>query len=84
MLELFMAIATLIDDVRHAKRFGWGSFLWELASFACLVVTVIFFAVDVIVLGVAGILGSVVCLVVACRRMWRDIRKTRQAENKAE
>ena len=79
LIDLFMAIATLIDDVRHAKRFGWGSFLWELASFACLVVTVISFAVDLIALGVAGIIGTVVCLVSACCRTWRDIRETRKS-----
>lgn len=79
LIDLFMAVATLIDDVRHAKRFGWGSFLWELASLACLVVTVIFFAADLIALGVAGIIGTVVCLVAACRRTWRDVRETRKS-----
>ena len=80
VVELIMDIFSFVDDIRFASHYGWGSFLWGLATVVCGIVTYLFFYYDFVVLGVIGIIGTVTCLVLGCRQTWRDIRKKREAE----
>ena len=82
LVDLFMGIADIILNILFVKRFGWGSFLWDLAAVACLAVAVIFFVADMIVLGVIGIIGVDACSVMSSRRVWRDIRSKREQQKR--
>ena len=79
-IEQLFGSLEIADDVRLGKRFGFGGFLWQLAFVASIFVTALFFYLDVYVLGVIGILGSVACFVSMIHRTCRDIRKKQETE----
>ncbi|MBE6941929.1 MAG: hypothetical protein E7455_06595 [Ruminococcaceae bacterium] len=84
LVDLFMGFVDMILNIQFGKRFGWGSFLWDLAAVACLAVAVICFVADMVILGVIGIIGVVACSVMSSRRVWRDIRSKREQQKREE
>ena len=54
--------------------------LFELAAFACAIVTIVLFSAELYVLGTLGIIVSVACLIAGCRRLWRDVKIKREDE----
>ena len=84
IIELIMDIFGLFIDIHHARRYGWGSFMWDLATWGCAIVTVIFFCAGLYVLGTLGIIASVACLIAGCRRFWHDVKSKSEQDNKKE
>ena len=80
LIELIMDILGLFADIQIGRRYGWGSFKWDLASFACLIVAVLFLSADLHILGTLGIIGCVACFVMGCRRLWQDMKSQREYE----
>ena len=80
IFELIIEMLSFVDDIRFARRYGWGSFLWGLAFVVCGIVTYLFLYYDFVVLGVISVVGAVASFVQSCRCSWRDIRKKREAE----
>ena len=80
IIELIADIFNLLMDIHLAKRYGWGSFLWNMAAFACAIVTIVLFSADLYVLGTLGIIASVACLIAGCRRLWCDVKIKREDE----
>lgn len=81
LLEVLFGAVDLITDVEFGRRFGYGSFLWKVAGIICLFLTALFFYLDVVALGVIGIVGIVICLVFSIRCSWRDSCRTRKAQD---
>ena len=84
IIDLFLSIADLIDDIRFGKRYGFGSFLWGLASSVCLLFAALFFYLEWKVLGILAVLAMIICGICSCCRVVRDMRKkaTESAEEK--
>ena len=76
----FMDLLAFMDDICFSVRYGWGTFLWGLATMICAVVTGLLFTFDLVILGVLAAIGTVVCLVLSCRQSSRDIRRKREEE----
>ena len=77
IIDFFLMIAELFDDIRFGKRYGFGSFLWSMASFVCLCLVGVFFSLKWKLLGVLAILGAVICFICCGCRVVQDIRKKR-------
>lgn len=80
MLDFIMDILSLFVEVQLARRYGWGSFKWDLASFACLIVAILFLSADLHILGTLGIIGCVACFVMGRRRFSQDVKSQREYE----
>lgn len=80
MLDLIMDILGLLVDIQLARRYGWGSFKWGVASFACAIVAALFLSADLHILGTIGIIGCVVCFFMGCRRYLQDVKSQREYE----
>ena len=80
LIELLFAAGDVITDVKFGRRFGYCGLLWKAACFVCLFLTGLFFYLDVVVLGVIGIVGTVICFVFSIRCSWRDICRVRKAQ----
>ena len=76
-VDLLSIFADLCDDIRFGKRYGFGSFLWSVASFLCLCLAGLFFSLKWKLLGVLTILGAVICFICCGCRTVRDVRKKR-------
>ena len=75
VIDLFITLADLCEEIRFGKRYGFGSLLWGMASFVFLVLAVVFLHLEWKVLGIPAILGAAICFFCSCRRAWRDMRK---------
>ena len=80
LLDLIMDIIGLLLDILHARRYGWGSFMWDLATWGCAIVTIVLFYAGLYVLGTLGIIASVACLVAGFRRFKHDVKSKREYE----
>ena len=83
LMDLIFKIIDLIVDIWFGKRYGWGSFLWNLAAGACYVVTVIFFVTDRIIPGIIGFIVSACFATLSWRRLQRDIRRKKEQQAQA-
>lgn len=84
VIDFFLMIADMIDEVRFGKRVGFGGFLWGAGSVLCLIFAVLFFRFQLNAFGAIGLVGMVACLVCSIVRTWRDIVKNRENEPKSE
>ena len=75
IIDWFLSIADFIEEIRHGKRYGFGGFLWKLATFVCIFLAVLFFYLEWKIPGILAIGGTVVCFVCSCCRSVRDVRK---------
>ena len=80
LIELIMDVLSLFVDVQLARRYGWGSFKWDLAAFACLIVAILFLLADIHILRTLGIIGCVVCFTIGRRRFLLDVKSEREYE----
>ena len=83
VIDLFITLAGLCEEIRFGKRYGFGSLLWGMAFFAFLVLAVVFLHLEWKVPGILAILGAAICFFCSCRRAWRDMRK-KETESAAE
>jgi len=80
-VDIFLAIADMIDDVRFGKRYGFGSVLWLLGCLACVFMIVFGFGKGLAILGAIGIVGTVLCFVLFIRRRILDIKQKHRAKS---
>ena len=75
IIDWFLSIADFFEEIRHGKRYGFGGFLWKLATFVCIFLAVLFFYLEWKIPGVLAICGAVLCFVFSCCRTVQEIRK---------
>jgi hypothetical protein len=75
LIDLFLSIADFFDEIRFGKRYGFGSFLWGLASSICLLLAALFFYLEWKALGILAVLAMIICGICSCCRGVRDMRK---------
>ncbi len=75
IIDWFLSMANFFEDIRHGKRYGFGSFLWKLAAFVSIFLAVLFFYLEWKVPGALAICGAVLCFIFSCCRTVQEIRK---------
>ena len=81
LFDAFLEIADFIEDMRFGKRYGFGSFLWELACLVCLFVAVFSFSGGWYILGIISAVATVLCFVFSIRRCILDIKQKHRAKS---